>query len=104
VLGFRGGDEKDEIKNKITNRDVAVIRASGNNNYYHYGPGRRIIIICESVVVSRRTHTHVYIPKSLRIIIILLGWSDVVIKDRMFLSLSVCVCVCVCMSHTVSRH
>jgi len=60
-VGFsrgEGDDKKDEIKNKITNRDVAVIRASGNNNYYHYGPGRRIIIICESVVVSRHTHTH----------------------------------------------
>lgn len=57
--GWRG-DEKDEIKNKITNRDVAVIRASGNNNYYHYGPGRRIIIICESVVVSRHTHIHIH--------------------------------------------
>lgn len=69
VSDFRGGDEKDEMKyKKITNRDVAVIRASVNNNnyyYYHYGPGRRIvIIICESVDVSHirsraaRAHSH----------------------------------------------
>lgn len=109
IAAFGGGEEKDGDGKKITNRDVAVIRARAVITIIIITPGRRIIIICESVVVLRYTHTHTHtmyyirVPKSLRIIIILLGWSDVVIKDRCFcLSLSPSVClyrfvrVCAC--------